>query len=414
MPVGVAANDDAPPSFFPLQARWATDLGPRAAAAPGHNDTLVFVSLRSGRLVAVRIDDGTVAWTAGHVIRFSPVTLDGLVIVATEGVLRGLRESDGATVWTTELGAPISTQPLLESGWLVVTLDGGEVVALRGADGLEFWREQLSGSFDVPPSIGGPGLFVPITDGRIVALELTTGRRLWDYRLRGEPQRILALDALFVGSTDNFMYRLSRKDGRVEWRWRTGADIVGLPAVDETRVFFVSLDNVLRALDRKSGVQQWRRALSGRPTGGPQIVGEMVLVSGVAPELRAFDTSTGAPVGVLQAPGEFAMPPHVIRPPSPLAPGLIVTTGDGRLAVMRRPTGPPSFSMSFPPPPLLPVPEPLSPEAALRLWPLRGEPLRVVPALVLPFVPLPLPEAELVSDPSITGAQPGALDPDTP
>jgi fructose-1,6-bisphosphatase I len=37
---------------------------------------------------------------------------------------------------------------------------------------------------------------------------------------------VLALDArLYVGSTDNFLYCLNSRDGRIEWRWRTGADV---------------------------------------------------------------------------------------------------------------------------------------------------------------------------------------------
>jgi hypothetical protein len=36
------------------------------------------------------------------------------------------------------------------------------------------------------------------------------------------------------------------KDGRVDWRWRTGGDVVGLPAPTNT-MYFVALDNVLRS-----------------------------------------------------------------------------------------------------------------------------------------------------------------------
>ena len=390
----IQANEDCPPSFFPLQSKWTTDLGEPPSAAPAHDDAQVFVPLRNGTLVAVKIVDGSITWTSELETKFTPVVADDLVIVATDQRLVGLRASDAVTLWTTDLGAPVSVTPLLTTGWLVVALASGEIVVLRASDGTEFWRNQLSGSLEVQPAVGGNTLFVPVADGRIVALELVTGRRLWEYRLRGSPRQILPLDGLFVGSTDNFMYRLSRKNGKVEWMWRTGADIVGLPAVDEHRVFFVSLDNMLRALDRDSGVQQWRRALPGRPTAGPQIVGTLVLVSGVAPQVRAFDTETGAPAGVLLAPGELAVPPHVIRAPSPLAPGLIVTTGDGRLRVMGSPTGPPQFLMSFPPEPLLPTPVLLQPADVLPFPPLVPPPLLRPPADVLSLTPLDDGESE--------------------
>ena len=384
----IHANEDSPPTFFPLQSKWITELGEPPAAAPAHDDAQVFVPLRDGTLVAVKIVDGSIGWTTELATEFTPVVADELVIVATDQRLVGLRASDAVTLWTTDLGAPVSVAPLLTTGWLVVALESGEIVVLRASDGAEFWRDQLSGSLEVQPAIGGSTLFVPVADGRIVALELVTGHRLWEYRLRGSPRQILPLDGLFVGSTDNFMYRLSRKNGKVEWMWRTGADIVGLPAVDEHSVFFVSLDNVLRALDRDSGVQQWRRALPGRPIAGPQIVGALALVAGVAPQLLAFDTETGEPAGVLQAPSEFAVAPQVIRAPSALAPGLIVTTGDGRLSVMGSPTGPPQFLMSFPPEPLLPTPELFQPADVLPFSPLVPPPLLRPPADVLSLTPL--------------------------
>ena len=34
-------------------------------------------------------------------------------------------------------------------------------------------------------------------------------------------------------------------DGRVDWRWRTGGDVIGKPVADERYVYFVALDNVL-------------------------------------------------------------------------------------------------------------------------------------------------------------------------
>ena len=356
-----------PSSFFPLQERWSTNLEHSAVAPPVYDDAHAYVPLRNGTLVAVSLADGSLTWTVERPTRFSPTVGDGIVVVAGEEALHGLRANDAAPMWKTDLGAAVSAPLVWNTGWLVAVLESGDVVVLRGVDGLEFWRHQVSGQLDVRPSVGGNALFVPVRDGRVISLDLVTGRLLWERTLGGSAQEILPLDDLFVGATDNYFYRLSRSNGRMRWRWRTGGDIVGLPAVYERLVMFVSLDNILRALDRDSGVQQWRRPLPGRPTAGPQIVAEMALVSGVSPVLRAFDTRSGQRAGVLTGPGEFAAPPHVLRPPSPLAPGLIVMVGDGRLVGLLQPTGPPRFSLDFPPPPLLPEPELLELDDVLPL-----------------------------------------------
>jgi hypothetical protein len=147
---------------------------------------------------------------------------------------------------------------------------------------------------------------------------------------------MLALDdRLFVGSTDNFFYCLSADDGRWDWRWRTGGDIVGLPVVDARNVYFVSLDNVLRALSRKSGVQQWVRPLPIRPVRGPIMAGSALVVTGIAPTLRAYKLSDGLPAGEMVTAGELAAPVYAL-PASPL-PTLVVVTRDlehGALATL--------------------------------------------------------------------------------
>lgn len=365
---GYPATGEVPaPSFFPLQQRWSTDLAQPAVAPPVYDDGHAYVPLRDGTLVAVSLVDGSITWSTERPTQVSPAVGDGVVVVAHEETLFGLRATDATALWSTELGAAVSAPLLWNTGWVVAVLENGDVVALRGADGLELWRRPVSGQLDVRPSVGGAELFLSVRDGRVLALKLETGELLWERLLGGSPQEILPLDDLFVGATDNYFYRLSRADGKMRWRWRTGGDIVGLPAVDERHVMFVSLDNILWALDRKSGVLQWRHLLPGRPTGGPQIVAEMVLISGVSPVLRAFYTRAGQEAGVLTAPGEFASPPYLVRPPSALAPGLIVMTGDGRLVGLLQPTGPSQFSLDFPPPPLLPEPEMLALDDILPL-----------------------------------------------
>ena len=112
---------------------------------------------------------------------------------------------------------------------------------------------------------------------------------------RGAATGLLALDErVYAGSNDNFFYALEAADGRIAWRWRTGADVVGVPVADERNIYFVSLDNVLRALSRRTGVQRWARLLPIRPTRGPQKVEPALIVSGIAPTLRAYNMATGS------------------------------------------------------------------------------------------------------------------------
>lgn len=370
--VSQTAKESAPPSFFPLQVHWSTDLGQPSVAPPGYDDHRAYVPLRDGTVVAIRLNDGTVAWSIEQPTQLPPAVGAGLVVLASGSRLVGRYADTSRDVWTTDVGSEVSAPLLMTAGWLIAALENGDVVALRGVDGFEVWRIDVSGEISIRPSVGGHQLFVPVNDGRIVALDVATGERIWETMLSGSPQDILPLDDLFVGSTDNFFYRLSKTDGRIRWRWRTGGDIIGLPAVDERHVVFASLDNILRALDRNSGAQRWRRPLAGRPIGGPQAVDGIVFISGVSPELQTFDMSSGNSSGIMQSPGEFGAPPHIISPPSPLAPGIIVMTGDGTLVGLLAATGPPRVLLDFPPPPLLPGPREVQAEDVLSALALKA------------------------------------------
>ena len=313
--ISPAAAETPAPSFFPLQVHWSTELGQPSAAPPGYDDDRAYVPLRDGTVTAVRLRDGVVAWSVDQPTQLTPAVGGGLVVVATGSQLVARYSADARPAWTTDVGAHVSAPLLWTAGWLVAALTSGEVVTLRGTDGSELWRIDVSDAMTTRPSVAGSQIFLPLTDGRIVAVSLSSGERLWEIRLGGSPQEILALDDLFVGTTDNFFYRLSRSDGRMRWRWRTGGDIIGPSAVSAGHVIFASLDNMLRALDRNTGALRWRQPLSGRPTGGPQAVAGMVFISGVSPELYAFDIVSGRPAGTLRSPAEFASQPHVISPP---------------------------------------------------------------------------------------------------
>ena len=87
---------------------------------------------------------------------------------------------------------------------------------------------------------------------------------------------------MFVGARDNQFHSLSADDGDADWRWPTGADLLGLPVLDARRVYFIALDNILRGHNRNNGDMMWKQVLPFRPFTGPLLSGETLIVAGVA------------------------------------------------------------------------------------------------------------------------------------
>jgi outer membrane protein assembly factor BamB len=315
----VGATEPAPPeapALFPLRTAWTLALGPSLAAPPAFNGSRAYFPSEGDRLGAYDLDTGEELWMMPVRTQSKPAVGEGLVFIAEPEAVAALRESDGSEAWRVPLTERLVAPLVWDNGWLIAATANGALLALRALDGHLIWRRDLGLPVSASPTLAADRVYAPAKDGRIIALRVDTGEPLWERRLGGTPNEMLALDdRLYVGSDDNFFYCLTAKNGLIDWRWRTGGDVVGAPVVDDRRVYFVSFDNILRGLDRRSGAQRWKRPLPFRPLTGPLMAGATVIVGGVAPPLRAYLTKDGAPGGEVTVEGELAAPPYVLSGP---------------------------------------------------------------------------------------------------
>ena len=306
---------------------WTLALNSALAAPPAFDDARAYFPLDGNRLAAYDLARGQLLWTADTPVASEPAVGDHLLFIAAAEQLAAISQNDGSTAWRIDFREPLAVRVIWGGGSLVMATTAGFVVARRAQDGREAWRRDVHAPAHAAPTLSGPRLYVPLEDGRVVALDAETGEPVWEKRLGGAPSDVLVLEGrAYVGSRDNFFYCLNADSGEEIWRWQTGADVVGLAAADERRVYFVSLDNVLRALDRRNGAQRWKRLLPLRPVSGPLVVAETVIVTGIATG-RAYATRDGAPVGELPA-GEQAAPPRLASTPGSLMPTLFLLTRD--------------------------------------------------------------------------------------
>ena len=286
---------------MPVETVWGLALNNPLTVPPAYDGSLAFFSIEGDRLVAYDLLSGTQQWLVTARPLTEPAAGDGLVFVLEADALKALRTTDGSVAWELPVVDPLAVRPVWDNGWLVVALANGEVRAYRATDGQLIWNRDLKSPAHALPALAADRVYVPTTDGRIVALRVETGEPLWERRLGGAPNDILALDTrLYMGSQDNFFYCVMAADGRVDWRWRTGGDVIGRPVADERSVYFVALDNVLRAHNLVSGGQQWMRSLPMRPAWGPMKAGASLVVAGQNAPLRAFNIKDGTPaIGTL-------------------------------------------------------------------------------------------------------------------
>ena len=312
----------APPSPR-FRIEWTVPLKGSLTAPPAFSGARGFFPLDENRLTAKNLADGADAWSVSGSSLFQPATGEGLVFFVEPTRIRAVRQEDGSEAWQQPFFESIAVPLVWDNGWLIAATTSGGILAFRAGDGHLIWRRDLDAKAAAQPALAADRVYVPAGSDRIVALQVEDGTIVWERRLGGMPNDILALDdRVYVGSTDNYFYCLKSDDGVVDWRWPTGADVIGVPVVDERSVYFVSLDNVLRALNRTSGNQRWKRALPLRPNRGARRAGDMLVVSGLAPVLRAYSVKDGAPAGEISADGDLATAPYVF--PETESPTLIV------------------------------------------------------------------------------------------
>ena len=227
----------------------------------------------------------------------APAAGDGLVFAGSDGLDRSARGGR----WPARSGAGRSRD---ESCYSIGIRDGfsrrleaGPLLALRASDGEILWQRDLGAPLQGPPAPAGDRLYLPLKDGRILALSLQTGEEIWTHKLSEAAVGILPVgDRVFVGARDNHLHSLEADDADTDWKWQTGADVLGVPVLDEKRVYFVALDNVLRGHNRNSGSMLWKRVLPMRPFTGPLLSGQTLIMAGVASELRAYNSIDGKPI----------------------------------------------------------------------------------------------------------------------
>ena len=354
----------APLPFFPARTVWTLALNNALTAPPAFSGASGYFPIEGDRLVAYDLESGKQLWIVPATVQSAPATGDGLIFLAEPGAIAAVRESDGGVQWHLPYDQRLAVPLVWDNGWLIAADTTGTVVAFRATDGRVIWQRNIGAQVHAPPALAADRVYVSSADSRLIALQIETGAPIWEHRLGGPPNDILALDdRLYVGSNDNFFYCVGAAKGDIIWRWSTGADVIGKPAIDDARVYFVSLDNVLRGLNRRTGSQIWKRALAMRPTAGPLVAGNAIIITGLGPAPRAFFTKDGTPAPDVPAVGVVAAPPQIVavsNSPTPLlifmttdiAAGATVTATTRSLEPAVAPGMPPLPSPVLPPPKL--------------------------------------------------------------
>ena len=202
----------------------------------GSGQNKIFISLGSGELIALNIQNGEELWrvSTGRALRSAPSYADGRIFVTTlDNMTLAYSASTGVSLWSHNgmianaalLGA---ASPAIKNNRVVAAYSSGELYALQTNNGRIFWGDNLSvkrGSGGVArishvrgnPVIDENMVFATSHSGRLIALDLKTGRRLWELPIASRVMPWVAGDYLYIVSTGWQVICVRKRDGRVKW-----------------------------------------------------------------------------------------------------------------------------------------------------------------------------------------------------
>lgn len=117
----------------------------------------LFTVLSTGAVLAIRVDDGSLAWQTNvspESTPLSPPVTDGerLFVGANDG-LHALALADGREVWTVPTERRIVAAPIVTSGVVYTVCHDHHLYALDAITGQELWHYQVERRIETPPSV---------------------------------------------------------------------------------------------------------------------------------------------------------------------------------------------------------------------------------------------------------------------
>lgn len=224
------------------EPRWQRLLSSEIGTLPAGDERLLVVKTEDGRVHALDPADGRTRWVVPLTV--PPLTwrgnaalalLDDVVLVGTAtGRVKALAINDGALAWEQSIAEPsgrseverlvdVDADLLLAGPVVVASSSAGSTKVLRRDSGLPLWERGLGGY--VQPAIDENCLYVVDAQDAVHCLEPSSGAAQWAQEQLGY-RRLTAPVAyrgnVVLGDSEGYAHVLSTADGRIIGRARLG------------------------------------------------------------------------------------------------------------------------------------------------------------------------------------------------
>ena len=268
--LGTTAGDVVAIQIADGSERWRVNLGSEVLVAPVVGEDLVFVQTIDGRLLALEESSGEVRWSFDNQVPVltlrgtsKPVVADGAVYTGfASGKVSAVRADNGQPIWEHRIMLPegrseldrmvdVDGTPLVVGGALYAGSFQGRLKSLRRADGSPLWEKEMSTYHDLAEGYGQ--LYVVNADDHIQAIDLESAEQAWDQTAlfkRKLTSPVAFSNYVLVGDEEGYLHILAQSDGRFLARKRIDSDgLRSAMVVSDSVVYILGNSGSLTALE---------------------------------------------------------------------------------------------------------------------------------------------------------------------
>lgn len=251
---------------------WRKTIAAPSRAAPTIMGGRLYVTTLDNRLLALNARDGSLLWehiglseAASLVGAASPAANQDIVIPAfSSGEITALRVENGSIAWSDNLSnlkpygglaalSDIRALPVIDKGLVFAISYSGRLVAIDERTGERVWQREIGGANT--PWVAGNHIFLLTSDNEVVALGRDTGTIRWVTKLENKESDkafyftgpILAGGRLIIAGTDGTVIELEPDAGEIIGQWDAGNTVSIAPIVAGGVLYLLSEDGTLSA-----------------------------------------------------------------------------------------------------------------------------------------------------------------------
>ncbi len=256
---------------------WRKPLPAPSRAAPTVIDGRVFVTTIDSRLVCLNVEDGSSIWeyigigeAAGLLGAASPAANSDIVVpVFSSGEITALRIENGSVAWSDNLSSirkygggleslsDIKALPILDRGMVIAISFAGKLVAIDERSGARVWQREISGA--QTPWIAGNHLYLVSSENQLIALNVVDGTIFWIQELQNfenEKKKedpitwngpVLANGRLVVAGSHGEILEINAHHGDIMRTIKVKKDIAFAPVIANETMYILAEDGSLMA-----------------------------------------------------------------------------------------------------------------------------------------------------------------------